>query len=405
MKTVAFISAILVFYLHGYAEPNDSLKNQVSRQQSTTVISGTSGENPKKKKLLRRSSKHQPNRDSVSDGISKFWPSMLGLTVAGIIAIILFIVNKRQKKKLDKKRQAIFLKGAEGLVLNNPISLPKWVIAGESVIGKSHITSGIPCQDSHFVKLFKDDWGIAIVCDGAGSAKNSDRGSKFVATEALPRFFEELVMGEKWIEMNRLPEPDEWQEKATKQFKSSLMALTYVSKENDVELSSLACTAIVIIFSPIGLLIAHIGDGRAGFCNEQGNWQSVVTPHKGVESNQTIFLTSPIWQKQPDLIMSGVKVPECRVITEKSTAFVLMSDGCEQHSFECSKIDQSTGQWSDPNRPYEKFFSPLTDILRQMATSPVTIDIPAKWKQFLEKGNEGLSNESDDKTMILGVLV
>lgn len=360
------------------------------------------------------------------DGIisSRILLGVLILSILGIIVILGLIIqrnvnigmlvhsymNKRQQKKLRKKASGVSVQTPD--VSDRPIvdvfSSPhsqQWVVVSDSVIGKSHLASGIPCQDAHFTKRIRWNWGIAIVCDGAGSAKNSHKGSEFTATEALPRFFEELVNKEGWIERNRLPTQEEWQEKATDQFKQALSALMHVAKDNNVDIASLACTAIVVIYSPLGLLVAHIGDGRAGFCDEHGNWQAIIIPHKGEESNQTIFLSSSTWYMDDELRMSGVRVPECRVISVKPKAFVLMSDGCEQHSFECSVMDSTTGQWSDPNRPYEKFFNPLVETLRQMADSATTVDMPAKWKQFLESGNEGLRNESDDKTMVLGIVV
>jgi len=83
-----------------------------------------------------------------------------------------------------------------------------------------------------------------------------------------------------------------------------------------------------------------------------------------------------------------------------------MSDGCESHAFECSKIDDISGKWSDPNKPYPKFFTPLLNTLIKMKieNSPEA-DIKAKWKKFLMSGTQGLKNESDDKTMILAVFI
>ena len=307
-------------------------------------------------------------------------------------------MNNRTRKKIDK------LQPAPQTTVNNASQSSKWIIVGESVIGKSHISGNLPCQDENFFKTFKKNWGIAIVCDGAGSAEKSDKGAEFCAIEALPRYFEDLVNREQWIEKEELPLPEEWQQKATDEFKKALGALSFVANENHIELTTLACTVIVVIFSPLGLLVAHIGDGRAGYCDRENGWQSMMIPHKGEEANQTIFLTSNSWYKDSKLKMSGVNVPECRVIKTVPSAFVLMSDGCEQHSFECSLIDANTGSWSDPNKPYNKFFDPLVSTLKNMATSPITVDIQESWSSFLKNGTEGLRNESDDKTMILGIL-
>lgn len=55
---------------------------------------------------------------------------------------------------------------------------PSWQVYGASSIGKSHIDSNLPNQDS--IYLQKTEYGIAaVVCDGAGSAKFSQAGAAF----------------------------------------------------------------------------------------------------------------------------------------------------------------------------------------------------------------------------------
>jgi hypothetical protein len=336
--------------------------------------------------------------NAVTSFSSKF--SKIFTDIYTILKGSLSFMNSRIRKKKAKLQST----STPQIKVNNASQSSKWIVVGESVIGKSHISGNLPCQDANFFKVFKKNWGIAIVCDGAGSAEKSDRGAEFCAIQALPRYFEDLINREQWIEKEELPLPEEWQQKATHEFKNALGALSIVANENKIELSKLACTVIVVIFSPLGLLIAHIGDGRAGYCDKENGWQSMMIPHKGEEANQTIFLTSNSWYKDSELKMSGVYVPECRVIKTVPTAFVLMSDGCEQHSFECSLIDSNTGSWSDPNKPYSKFFDPLVSTLHNMATSSKTVNIQESWSNFLKNGTEGLINESDDKTMILGIL-
>jgi hypothetical protein len=83
-----------------------------------------------------------------------------------------------------------------------------------------------------------------------------------------------------------------------------------------------------------------------------------------------------------------------------------MSDGCELHAFDCSKIDPETNKWNDPNTPSSKFFNPLTEQLKAMYQSKIPLnDIISEWQKFLEEGTEGFKEEPDDKTLILGVLL
>lgn len=281
-----------------------------------------------------------------------------------------------------------------------------WFIVSASAIGRSHLKSHLPCQDNHYCENINEKWGIAISCDGAGSAENSHLGSKHVASEIGIKYFKEAIVKKGWHENDTLPSEEEWRDIAREgciQIYNSLENLAHTKK---LKLTSLACTLIVVIYSPIGLLVTHIGDGRAGYCNDEGEWKPVIAPHKGEEANQTIFITSNRWMTSQDFRMSGMEVPESRVIFEKPIAFTLMSDGCEIHSFECSIMDQETNKWHDPNRPYPKFFNPLVKNLQSMHDSNTSVEIAdSKWRKFIEAGNAGLEAEPDDKTMILGVLI
>lgn len=325
-----------------------------------------------------------------------------------IILIITYFYMKIKPRKLKNLRpnRAHFNSLKPFVAEENPrVNINKWFVVYGSVKGNSHISQNIPCQDDSFYMPLANGWGIAVVCDGAGSAKNSDMGSKY-ATQVICKLFADSIEKEGWLISQKLPNQVEWERIARDELKMALSGLNKYASDKELELTSLACTAIVVIHSPYGLLVTHIGDGRAGFCDENGKWHSSIIPHKGEEANQTIFLSSYAWIKNETLQMSGVKVPESRVINQKVTAFTLMSDGCEQHSFECSLFDPASQQWSDPNIPYANFFNPLVSQIRSVATKNSTnLEVNDNWKMFLENGNMGLKNEPDDKTLILGVLV
>jgi hypothetical protein len=272
------------------------------------------------------------------------------------------------------------------------------LVIGESVIGKSHIETGIPCQDSNFSKKINDNgWGIAIVADGAGSAKNSHDGSKFVVHKAAQVFAEAMDKTD-WYQNNQLPSESEWHQFSKQQLWKLRQLLEKYANWRNVEIKSLACTVIIVIYSPVGILITHIGDGRAAYCDSNYVWKSMMTPYKGEEANATVFITSDIWNGNINRFI------ESRIINEKIIAFALMSDGCEKACFECSKFNPATNKWSDPNNPYPKFFQPVLKTLINMEKNQIPAnEIQAKWKKFLEVGNTTLKNEPDDKTMILGI--
>lgn len=281
-----------------------------------------------------------------------------------------------------------------------PQNMRSWFIVGESVIGNSHVKSKLPCQDSYYIGQIDQQWGIAVTSDGAGTAEKSNIGSKYVANEVIPQVFQKIIRDQKWNLINKLPSEKEWKAQAELGMKQVKVSLEQFAQKEGLNIHSLACTVIVVLYSPLGLLVTHIGDGRAAYRTYDGMWKPMLKPWKGDEANATVFLTSNIWNGNLHNFM------ESRIINERPTAFALMSDGCEKSAFECSVLHPSTQQWSDPNTPYPKFFEPLVETLVESYYDKTSIkEVQANWHKFLESGNKALKTESDDKTMVLGIIV
>ena len=276
-------------------------------------------------------------------------------------------------------------------------------VIGASVIGKGHISSNMPCQDSCTYINLGHGWGIAVTSDGAGSAKNSETGSKIVSTRAVEHFSKELEhIG--WIENNHIPSESEWSNLSYNLIKQVMNDVKNFANMKAVELQALNATIITVIHTPFGLLVCHVGDGRAGYKNRTGEWKPIIVPHKGDEANQTVFITSDIWGERP-MKISGVDIPECRVIKDQVEAFTLMSDGCESTSWQYNQLNEATGMYYDPNLPYPKFFNPLLSELKDMHEHDTDVEERLdKWTDFLKEG-DNFKKETDDKTMIIGLIV
>jgi hypothetical protein len=301
---------------------------------------------------------------------------------------------------------------ADAIVINNNnitiydnTTHQQWLIVHASEIGKSHLSEdpSVPCQDNHACWDLKNGWGIAVSCDGAGSAKLSHEGSKFISVKAI-ELFKSIVEENNWINKNELPNGDDWTIIAKKTLLKLRYDLDQFALSKALKSSDLACTIILLIYSPIGILTTHIGDGRAGYRNQNNEWKAIITPHKGEEANHTIFITSNAWLSD-NFIMSGVKVPESNVINDSPSAFTLLTDGCESHSFELGYFDNEQQRFIEKNNPYPKFFEPLTRTIIEMKKAGLTMEeINEKWSAFIREGTDNLLNEPDDKTLILGVI-
>jgi hypothetical protein len=281
----------------------------------------------------------------------------------------------------------------------------KMIFLSTSQIGKSHLQSSnkIPCQDSNRFINFGNGWGVVVVADGAGSAKLSHIGSNFV-TEQVSKLIQEAFRLYKWNIYQELPSDAVWNELIFSVFMKVRQQLLRYAEENNVKITDYASTVIVTLFSPYGLAVAHIGDGRAGYCDANNEWHSMFTPHKGEEANQTLFLTSDLWVNN-DLLVNGTKVPETNIVsTSDYKAFTLMSDGCEQACFELGHYDSVRDFFVIQNKPYNNFFNPLiekikTDYLNNMSKE----DIRVFYDNIISSGNEKLKEEMDDKTLFIGI--
>ncbi|GGG37395.1 hypothetical protein GCM10011344_42770 [Dokdonia pacifica] len=311
--------------------------------------------------------------------------------------------SKKQESKIKKK-----ILGFEFFNVTSPKAItdrPIWIIPHGSKIGLQHLSSKepIPCQDSNGVKMINNASGIAVICDGAGSAKNSHIGSQFTVKRALDTF-SQIISDNNWSDQ-KIPSEAEWKAVSLKGLKKIRHELEQFAKEKNKDSKSYACTIIVVIFFKEALFVTHIGDGRAAYQDKEGIWKPLINPHKGDEANQTIFITSDAWLLD-NFKMKNILVPETCIITEPIKAFTLMSDGLESHSFELGYFDEENEVFVEKNQPYPKFFDPLRDTILKLNSDGENFDIiQEKWHEFLENGTERLKNEPDDKTLILGVKI
>ncbi len=273
-----------------------------------------------------------------------------------------------------------------------PLEPNKWLLVGASALGKGHLSTGV-CQDNFFTGFIKNSWYYIVVCDGAGSASLSDKGSEYIARHAMPNLLKDSRLNN-WAEQKRFPNQEEWRREALDLFQKTKHAIKVMAQKNNRPVNDFASTIILVVFNADGLLSAHVGDGRAAYRDGQEEWSAILTPFKGKEANSTVFITSD-WPEE---------LIETRVIYDRVTSVAVLTDGCEQHAFECSNFDPLINKWTDPNRPFKKFFEPVTTRLVELKRIEATqIDMENSWKAYLEKGTPNLENETDDKTMVIAV--
>lgn len=269
---------------------------------------------------------------------------------------------------------------------------------GISFQGDNHLkaTPAVPCQDCHSFTKINENWSVAIVSDGAGSKEHSDMGSNAVCA-AFTHYLTHILTKDKRFVNGDIPNEKIWDLEFRALLNTFQSQLKSIKPFNTFDFESLAATIIILAYSPKGYLFAHVGDGRAGV-KVNGEWKTILTPHKGEEANQTIFSTTIEFNKKPTLMMSGVFVPETKVEEASIEAFVLMSDGCEDGAWTTyQRVNLPDGDFrvEDVNQPRAQTLEQLMSI----------IDAPeaeqqAKLIDFITGYNKGFKTEGDDKTIL-----
>lgn len=273
-------------------------------------------------------------------------------------------------------------------------------VIGISYQGDNHIkaTPIVPCQDCHSFTKVNDIWNIAIVSDGAGSKEHSDVGSDAVCA-AFAFYLSHMLKTDKRFINGDIPNERIWDLEFRALLTKFQNELKIHKAFKSYDFGSLAATIVILAYSPKGYLFAHVGDGRAGV-KVNGEWKSILTPHKGEEANQTIFSTTIEFINKPTLMMSGVFVPETKVEQCNIEAFVLMSDGCEDGAWATyQKVNLPDGDFKveDVNQPRPQTLEELIAIMDRKEDEQKDSII-----NFITGYNKGFKTEGDDKTILIG---
>jgi len=289
-------------------------------------------------------------------------------------------------------------------VISDLQKLSDYYSFGLSVQGKSHKKKPIlPCQDYHAFGTINEQFHYAIVSDGAGSASNSHFGSK-LACETLSKL---LLKYLETIDPTDFKTKNEWYKDALSLFENTRIALENHSEENEIDFDSLKCTMLLIIQTPLGILSANIGDGRAG-CLKSNKYYSLMVPFQTFVVGSTFFITSDNWDQFFRTDTFDITDPD---------ALFAISDGCDDFSFlqkgpvpkhELGVYDKVYKDARyDHNQPFPGFFDAFIGQMKELVASNKKEDITMVTEEIIDlgifkgKSIEGIQKEEDDKTMVM----
>jgi hypothetical protein len=276
-------------------------------------------------------------------------------------------------------------------------------IVAASQRGRSHAHKG-SCRDDDFYIDDVAGWSIAIVADGAGSAKFSRRGAQ-VATREAGSFLAQVLAAEggaKILEAaaKHAASPTSETEQL---FKTSIYetagyaahtALKAMNKEVEAALArglsmtlrDLDTTLLVAISHPVdnGVLVGTywVGDGAIAICRKSEDVVLCGSPDSGEFSGGTRFL-APAYVAQAELWnrTNAYLLPSF-------DALMLLSDGVSDPKFPSEAALSKTSNWNS-----------LRDELAQEVGFPDKVDgIEGRLLQWLDFWVTG---EHDDRTIAI----
>jgi len=213
---------------------------------------------------------------------------------------------------------------------------------GASVMGESHKTLNVECQDSFSFLYDKEKKWLAItVCDGAGSSKNSSKSSKYVSEQ----FSRELIL----IASHLSKKPfGQW---VTDSILQAILSIREKLRSRNAtdDLSDYHTTLVSVLLGPpdrlggrSGITI-HIGDGAviggkigSDIDNDQyildEDFYILSEPQNGEYANETYFLTETKWIKNIRLDPIG-ELDWIAIATDGGTAALLNGDNALRSTF------------------------------------------------------------------------
>lgn len=281
---------------------------------------------------------------------------------------------------------------------------------GFSVVGKSHISEGTCCQDSHFIQKLENGWTVAAVADGVGSAKNSHIGSK-IAAETVVKFCCECMP----CDYSLISIKSMMRTAYNYAFKSVLKE----SEKSGEPIESYDTTLTMVIYDGQRIIYGHSGDGAIIGLTTFGDYVEITRPQKGPDGFSVIPLRGGYTYWQIDsyeedlaavlLVTDGMldtlfpyllrdndtKTPHAYTAL---TTFFADPVGLTESNF--SETKEAIGKFitAEEGYPTDEFYQRLSEVLKNHLTEGVE-DIIDEYK----KNNFPvllMQNQQDDKTVV-----
>lgn len=248
-----------------------------------------------------------------------------------------------------------------------------WRYVHLSVRGSSHISSGLPCQDSSLAAVLVGvDGGdvlVLLASDGAGSALRSDRGANLACTVILEEMQLHLSEGRCLSDIT-VDDTRVWINKV-------LNVVSQEAEREELPFREFACTLLGAIIDSTVSVFFQIGDGAIVIGDEE-SYQPIFWPQSGEYVNTTYFVTDDLALERLQFLTIDRGIDEVAIFTDGVQSLALQYDTQTAHA---------------------PFFRPVFEHLR-VERPGVSCLLRRKLAAFLDSPRVSAKTD-DDKTVVL----
>jgi hypothetical protein len=248
-----------------------------------------------------------------------------------------------------------------------------WKIVAASATGSGHRQKGEECQDA-YAWSSEGDWLVAVVSDGAGSARFSQIGAKF----AVDTICKELASELKTNHNSEIYSQDILESIILNAIELTRICLARENVNCNNSMEDFHATVVGILVRRQSGTFFQIGDGAGIAIMEKDTFDPIISlPENGEYSDQTFFYTEADWIRHTRFTPINHPVSQITLMTDGAMSFAMAK---ENEGFD------------------EKFMGPVSRYLKDVDSSTGSKALAATLDD--ERTH---TITSDDKTLLWGL--
>lgn len=244
-----------------------------------------------------------------------------------------------------------------------------WRYSLSTSIGRRHIDAGLGSDDAGTCWTLSangQEYLIAAVADGAGSAKNAGEGAA-IATVTISTLLRQYLIQDGTLKEITDSTIDQWLSEVRQQILNAAELATDAGSK-PYTIKDYNTTLLFAVAGDDHTVLCQIGDGAIVVDEPEGRWQLAFEPQRGplahpYRRSQTNFVTSDRYEQKREIAY----------LPRRISKIALFSDGVEHVALKADDLRALPGTYSAKS---EAFYEPAPWTLAKMPRSIGSLSTP-----------------------------